>query len=169
MYGLRNIVARSRNQCCLGNATIRFLCNAVDRHAAVIKIPVFSVVMELQKLASLCTCVALPTISYGCQQNKRTLVFTSSVPYFRAILIKSVFSWQIFTNVSQSNCSWTLEESLPNHPLYERISVPQPSRFYPCFSNRGDRGRVAQWLRRYATNRKVAGSIPDDVIGILLT
>ena len=25
---------------------------------------------------------------------------------------------------------------------------------------------VAQWLRRCATNRKVAGSIPDDVIGI---
>jgi hypothetical protein len=24
---------------------------------------------------------------------------------------------------------------------------------------------VAQWLRRYATNRKVAGSIPDDVTG----
>jgi len=24
----------------------------------------------------------------------------------------------------------------------------------------------AQWLRRCATNRKVAGSIPDDVIGI---
>ena len=26
---------------------------------------------------------------------------------------------------------------------------------------------VAQWLRRCATNRKVAGSIPDGVIGIL--
>jgi hypothetical protein len=25
---------------------------------------------------------------------------------------------------------------------------------------------VAQWLRHYATNRKVAGSIPDGVIGI---
>ena len=25
---------------------------------------------------------------------------------------------------------------------------------------------VAQWLRRYATNREVAGSIPDGVIGI---
>jgi hypothetical protein len=25
---------------------------------------------------------------------------------------------------------------------------------------------VAQWLRYYATNRKVAGSIPDGVIGI---
>ena len=25
---------------------------------------------------------------------------------------------------------------------------------------------VAHWLRRCATNRKVAGSIPDDVIGI---
>ena len=29
-----------------------------------------------------------------------------------------------------------------------------------------DRGRVAQWLRCCATNRKVAGSIPDGVIGI---
>jgi len=28
------------------------------------------------------------------------------------------------------------------------------------------RGRVAQWLRRCATNRKVAGSIPDSVIRI---
>jgi len=27
-----------------------------------------------------------------------------------------------------------------------------------------DRGRVAQWLRCYATNRKVAGSIPAGVI-----
>ena len=26
---------------------------------------------------------------------------------------------------------------------------------------------VAQWLRRCATNRKVAGSIPDGVIGII--
>jgi hypothetical protein len=28
------------------------------------------------------------------------------------------------------------------------------------------RGAVAQWLRHYATNRQVAGSIPDGVIGI---
>jgi hypothetical protein len=27
-------------------------------------------------------------------------------------------------------------------------------------------GAVAQWLRHYATNRQVAGSIPDCVIGI---
>jgi hypothetical protein len=25
---------------------------------------------------------------------------------------------------------------------------------------------VAQWLRHYATNREVAGSIPDGVVGI---
>jgi hypothetical protein len=31
----------------------------------------------------------------------------------------------------------------------------------------GERGRaVAQWLRLYAINRQVAGSIPDGVIGI---
>jgi len=30
----------------------------------------------------------------------------------------------------------------------------------------GDRGRVAQLLRRFATNRKVAGLIPAGVIGI---
>ena len=29
-----------------------------------------------------------------------------------------------------------------------------------------DRGRVAQWLRCCATNRKVAGSIPGGVVGI---
>jgi len=33
-------------------------------------------------------------------------------------------------------------------------------------SKRGDRGGVAQWLRRCATNRKIAASIPDGVIGI---
>jgi len=27
---------------------------------------------------------------------------------------------------------------------------------------------VAQWLRRCATNRKVAGSIPDGIIGIFI-
>ena len=27
---------------------------------------------------------------------------------------------------------------------------------------------MAQWLRRCATNRKVAGSIPDDVIGFFI-
>ena len=31
---------------------------------------------------------------------------------------------------------------------------------------KGDRGRVAQWLRCCATNRKVAGSIPTGVIEI---
>ena len=40
-----------------------------------------------------------------------------------------------------------------------------------CFVYKSDicnsRGRaVAQWLRHYATNRQVAGSIPDYVIGI---
>jgi len=29
----------------------------------------------------------------------------------------------------------------------------------------GQRTAVAQWLRRCATNRKVAGSIPDAIIG----
>ena len=32
----------------------------------------------------------------------------------------------------------------------------------------GDRGRVAQWLRCCASDRKVAGSIPDGVIDIIL-
>jgi len=32
----------------------------------------------------------------------------------------------------------------------------------------GDRGRVAQWLKCCATNWKVAGSIPDGVIGFFL-
>jgi len=31
---------------------------------------------------------------------------------------------------------------------------------------RGGGAAVPQWLRRYATNRKIAGSIPDGVIGI---
>ena len=36
-----------------------------------------------------------------------------------------------------------------------------------CKKSSSDRGtEVAQWLKRCATNRKVAGSNPDDVIGI---
>jgi hypothetical protein len=35
-------------------------------------------------------------------------------------------------------------------------------RVYACAVGRA----VAQWLRHYATNRQVAGSIPDGVIGI---
>ena len=35
-----------------------------------------------------------------------------------------------------------------------------------CLFFTWDGGRVAQWLRCCATNRKVAGSIPDGVIGI---
>ena len=35
---------------------------------------------------------------------------------------------------------------------------------YECTQS-GDRGRVAQWLRCCATNRKVAGSIPASVSG----
>ena len=33
-------------------------------------------------------------------------------------------------------------------------------------TSKWERNAVAQWLRRCATNRKVAGSIPDGVIGI---
>ena len=40
------------------------------------------------------------------------------------------------------------------------------SGFFNCIDLSGDRGRVAQWLRRSATNRKVAGSIQAGVIGI---
>ena len=40
-----------------------------------------------------------------------------------------------------------------------------PSRDYQSFYLI-DGTAVAQWLRRCATNRKVAGSIPDGVIGI---
>jgi hypothetical protein len=35
-----------------------------------------------------------------------------------------------------------------------------------CRYNRSEGTAVAQWLRCCATNRKVAGSIPTDVIGI---
>jgi hypothetical protein len=40
---------RSRNHCCHGNATIRSLCTAVDLHAAVDIIQVFSVAMDMQQ------------------------------------------------------------------------------------------------------------------------
>jgi hypothetical protein len=35
-----------------------------------------------------------------------------------------------------------------------------------CFHERCRQTAVAQWLRHYAINRQVAGSIPDGVIGI---
>ena len=38
--------------------------------------------------------------------------------------------------------------------------------FYRCHPGGGGGAAVAQWLRRCATNRKVAGSTPDGVIGI---
>jgi pantothenate kinase-related protein Tda10 len=44
--------------------------------------------------------------------------------------------------------------------------VPTPRFCKTYFHQKGDRGRVAQWLRRCATNREVAGSIPGGVIGI---
>ena len=46
--------------------------------------------------------------------------------------------------------------------------MTNPVNFLYCIVCRiflGDRGRVAQWLRCCATNRKVAGSIPAGVIG----
>ena len=51
---------------------------------------------------------------------------------------------------------------------YHMLRPSQPPCFIPPLFESGwwDRGRVAQWLRCYVTNRKVIGSIPADVIGI---
>jgi hypothetical protein len=50
------------------------------------------------------------------------------------------------------------------------VSTTSPGRFTPGEKKHGTQwtgGKaVAQWLRYCATNRKVAGSIPDGVIGI---
>jgi len=40
-------------------------------------------------------------------------------------------------------------------------------KFYLCSVGLSWRTAVTQWLRRCATHRKVAGSIPDGVIGIV--
>ena len=40
--------------------------------------------------------------------------------------------------------------------------------FPTVFSTVEDRGRVAQWLRCCATNRKIAGSIPAGVSGFFI-
>jgi hypothetical protein len=58
------------------------------------------------------------------------------------------------------------------------IGVDERLRFYLCIcctiyeiqyvegEGRGGDHAVAQWLKRCAKNRKVAGSVPDGVIGI---
>jgi len=47
--------------------------------------------------------------------------------------------------------------------IYAEIWIPFPS-FHICTAHL--RTAAAQWLRCCVTNRKVAGSIPDGVIGI---
>ena len=44
------------------------------------------------------------------------------------------------------------------HVLFASVNEP----LYPL------NGAVAQWLRCFATNRKVAGPIPDGVIGLFI-
>jgi uncharacterized protein YuzB (UPF0349 family) len=46
---------------------------------------------------------------------------------------------------------------------YEKLTVIPP---YYCYNHCDSCAAVAQWLRHCVTNRKVAGSIPDGVIGI---
>jgi len=53
---------------------------------------------------------------------------------------------------------------LMNYTFSFSTEIREESNLWPVDFRFGDRGRVAQWLRCCATNRKVAGSIPDDVI-----
>jgi len=48
------------------------------------------------------------------------------------------------------------------------FSIPQHLLIPTILSVKEDRGRVAQWLRCCATNRKVAGSIPASVIAFFI-
>jgi len=52
MYAQCNMVTRSRNRCCHGNATTRSLCIIVDSLVAVSDLKPSSVVMETQWLPS---------------------------------------------------------------------------------------------------------------------
>jgi hypothetical protein len=58
--------------------------------------------------------------------------------------------------------NWPTETNSPQHVKYHMLNLtfrgPRSLSIFP----------VAQWLRCCATNRKVAGSIPDCVIGIFL-
>jgi hypothetical protein len=63
--------------------------------------------------------------------------------------------------------SWNLEASTFWNP--QGLSRPVMGLLYPLYIaliNMGARCWLRSWLRNYATSRKVAGSIPDDVIGI---
>jgi hypothetical protein len=52
------------------------------------------------------------------------------------------------------------------HSLVQIVIIPLLCLiFSPIYMNKWWRA-VAKWLRHYATNRQVAGSIPDGVIGI---
>ena len=63
----------------------------------------------------------------------------------------------------------TKTQSLPDLNLRQRMDT-----FFTFLNltnpliHAGDRGRVAQWLRCCATNRKVAGSIPAGVSGFFI-
>ena len=46
---IHNIVARSRNHCCYGNAKMRSVCIVVDLHVSVTSMKPFSVAMEKQQ------------------------------------------------------------------------------------------------------------------------
>jgi len=55
-------------------------------------------------------------------------------------------------------------DRVKNEKVFRRVK--EEGNVLRTVKRKGNRTAVAQWLRRCATNRKVAGSIPDGVTGI---
>ena len=73
--------------------------------------------------------------------------------------VEAANSSQAVTVVFMTGCRCMISTKLNNDvDAYTKDSVE--------FNSDDDTTAVAQWLRYCATNRKVAGSIPDGVIGI---
>jgi hypothetical protein len=75
--------------------------------------------------------------------------------------------WQLFISVSTAIPLLSCHNKITStynylHVPHSRQSSQKISNYPPFIKGTA----VAQWLRRYATNRKVAGSIQDDVNGI---
>jgi len=95
--------------------------------------------------------------------NRKHLIFTSMKISYRVLPKKVAPVLRHVTSIRKVVCSNTHRD---NKLVGTKISVTRfrPHPFYLPLPLRGT--AVAQWLRCCATNRKVAGLIPDAVIGI---
>jgi hypothetical protein len=59
-----------------------------------------------------------------------------------------------------------MDSTIIKNNIFTNIYIGEKRRTYIFLGICNDVHAVGQWLRHCATNRKVAGSIPDGVIGI---